>query len=126
MKALVAVKRVIDYNVKARVKSDGTGVDLAGVKMSMNPFDEIAVEEAVRPKEAGVVALRDAAEHHVGEEKAARNDRRVVARCRPRAAHAVAEGQRAEAACRRRQGGRRGDADRQAEVRSKGDLRWRS
>ena len=55
MKALVAVKRVIDYNLKARVKSDGTGVDLAGVKMSMNPFDEIAVEEAVRLKEAGVV-----------------------------------------------------------------------
>jgi len=55
MKALVAVKRVIDYNVKARVKSDGTGIDLAGVKMSMNPFDEIAVEEAVRLKEAGVV-----------------------------------------------------------------------
>ena len=55
MKALVAVKRVIDYNVKARVKSDGSGVDLAGVKMSMNPFDEIAVEEAVRLKEAGVV-----------------------------------------------------------------------
>jgi electron transfer flavoprotein beta subunit len=56
MKALVAVKRVIDYNVKARVKSDGSGVDLAGVKMSMNPFDEIAVEEAVRLKEAGVVS----------------------------------------------------------------------
>jgi len=55
MKAMVAVKRVIDYNVKARVKSDGSGVDLAGVKMSMNPFDEIAVEEAVRLKEAGVV-----------------------------------------------------------------------
>ena len=56
MKALVAVKRVIDYNVKARVKSDGSGVDLAGVKMSMNPFDEIAVEEAVRLKEAGIVS----------------------------------------------------------------------
>jgi len=56
MKILVAVKRVIDYNVKARVKSDGTGIDLAGVKMSMNPFDEIAVEEAVRLKEAGVVS----------------------------------------------------------------------
>ena len=56
MKALVAVKRVIDYNVKARVKSDGSGIDLAGVKMSMNPFDEIAVEEAVRLKEAGVVS----------------------------------------------------------------------
>ena len=56
MKVLVAVKRVVDYNVKVRVKSDGTGVDLAGVKMSMNPFDEIAVEEAVRLKEKGVVA----------------------------------------------------------------------
>jgi electron transfer flavoprotein beta subunit len=55
MKALVAVKRVIDYNVKVRVKSDGTGVDLANVKMSMNPFDEIAVEEAVRLKEKGIV-----------------------------------------------------------------------
>ena len=55
MKALVAVKRVIDYNVKARVKADGSGVDLANVKMSMNPFDEIAVEEAIRLKEKGVV-----------------------------------------------------------------------
>jgi electron transfer flavoprotein beta subunit len=54
MKILVAVKRVVDYNVKIRVKSDGSGVDLANVKMSMNPFDEIAVEEAVRLKEAGV------------------------------------------------------------------------
>ncbi len=54
MKVLVPVKRVMDYNVKARVKSDGSGVDLANVKMSMNPFDEIAVEEAVRLKEAGV------------------------------------------------------------------------
>ena len=54
MKALVAVKRVVDYNVKVRVKSDGTGVDIANVKMSMNPFDEIAVEEAVRLKERGV------------------------------------------------------------------------
>ena len=53
MKALVAVKRVIDYNVKVRVKADKTGVELANVKMSMNPFDEIAVEEAVRMKEAG-------------------------------------------------------------------------
>jgi electron transfer flavoprotein beta subunit len=56
MKIFVAVKRVIDYNVKVRVKSDGSGVDLAGVKMSMNPFDEIAVEEAVRLKEKGVVS----------------------------------------------------------------------
>jgi electron transfer flavoprotein beta subunit len=55
MKVLVTVKRVIDYNVKARVKSDGSGVDLANVKMSMNPFDEIAVEEALRLKEAGKV-----------------------------------------------------------------------
>ncbi|WP_292963007.1 electron transfer flavoprotein subunit beta/FixA family protein, partial [Novosphingobium sp. UBA1939] len=56
MKALVCVKRVIDYNVKPRVKGDGTGVDLANVKMSMNPFDEIAVEEAIRLKEKGVVS----------------------------------------------------------------------
>ena len=56
MKALVAVKRVVDYNVKVRVKSDQTGVDIANVKMSMNPFDEIAVEEAVRLKEKGVVS----------------------------------------------------------------------
>ena len=56
MKVLVAVKRVIDYNVKARVKADGSGVDLANVKMSMNPFDEIAVEEALRLKEKGVVS----------------------------------------------------------------------
>lgn len=54
MKILVAVKRVLDYNVKARVKSDGSGVDLANQKLSMNPFDEIACEEAVRLKEAGV------------------------------------------------------------------------
>ena len=54
MKVLVSVKRVIDYNVKVRVKSDGNGVETANVKMSMNPFDEIAVEEAVRLKEAGV------------------------------------------------------------------------
>ena len=54
MKVLVAVKRVVDYNVRVRVKPDGSGVDLANVKMSMNPFDEIAVEEAVRLKERGV------------------------------------------------------------------------
>ena len=53
MKILVPVKRVVDYNVKIRVKADGSGVDLANVKMSMNPFDEIAVEEALRLKEAG-------------------------------------------------------------------------
>src|SRR5262245_66020055 len=54
MKILVPVKRVVDANVKVRVKSDGTGVELANVKMAMNPFDEIAVEEAMRLKEAGV------------------------------------------------------------------------
>ncbi len=56
MKILVAVKRVVDYNVKVRVKSDGTGVETANVKMSMNPFDEIAVEEAIRLKEAGTAS----------------------------------------------------------------------
>ena len=56
MKVLVAVKRVVDYNVRVRVKPDGSGVDLANVKMSMNPFDEIAVEEAVR--------LKEGKEHH--------------------------------------------------------------
>ena len=56
MKALVAVKRVVDFNVKVRVRADGTGVETANVKMSMNPFDEIAVEEAVRLKEGGVVS----------------------------------------------------------------------
>ncbi|MBC7731144.1 MAG: electron transfer flavoprotein subunit beta/FixA family protein [Bacteriovorax sp.] len=55
MKVLVPVKRVVDYNVKVRVKSDGSGVDIANVKMSMNPFDEIAVEEAVRLREKGIV-----------------------------------------------------------------------
>jgi electron transfer flavoprotein beta subunit len=54
MKVLVSIKRVVDYNVKVRVKADGTGVETANVKMSMNPFDEIAVEEAMRLKEAGV------------------------------------------------------------------------
>ena len=56
MKVLIAVKRVIDFNVKPRVRMDGSGVDLANVKMSMNPFDEIAVEEATRLKEKGVLS----------------------------------------------------------------------
>ena len=56
MKVLIAIKRVVDFNVKVRVKSDNTGVDIANVKMSMNPFDEIAVEEAVRLKERGIVS----------------------------------------------------------------------
>src|SRR3546814_3199635 len=55
MKVLVPIKRVVDYNVKIRVKSDQTGIDLANVKMSMNPFDEIAIEEAVRLKESGKI-----------------------------------------------------------------------
>ena len=59
MKILVPVKRVIDYNVKVRVKADGSGVDLANVKMSMNPFDEIAVEEAIRLKEKGIAERSD-------------------------------------------------------------------
>jgi len=54
MKVIVAVKRVVDYNVKIRVKADGSGVELANVKMSMNPFDEIGVEEAIRLKEKGI------------------------------------------------------------------------
>jgi len=54
MKVLVPVKRVVDYNVKVRVKPDGSGVETANVKMSMNPFDEIAMEEAIRLKEAGI------------------------------------------------------------------------
>src|SRR5688500_20389524 len=56
MKVLVAIKRVVDFNVKVRVKADGSGVETANVKMSMNPFDEIAVEEAVRLKEAGAAS----------------------------------------------------------------------
>ena len=56
MKILVPVKRVVDYNVNIRVKADGSGVDLANVKMSMNPFDEIAVEEALRLREAGIAS----------------------------------------------------------------------
>src|SRR2546428_10265061 len=55
-KALVAVKRVVDPNVRVRIRSDGTAVDMAGLKMSINPFDEIAIEEAVRLKEAGTVS----------------------------------------------------------------------
>ncbi|TXT29689.1 MAG: electron transfer flavoprotein beta subunit, partial [Rhodocyclaceae bacterium] len=54
LKVFIPIKRVADYNIKVRVKADGTGVDLANVKMSMNPFDEIAIEEAVRLKEAGI------------------------------------------------------------------------
>jgi len=77
MKVLVPVKRVIDYNVKVRVKSDETGVDLANVKMSMNPFDEIAVEEAVRLKEAG--AAEEIVAVSIGPEKAQDQIRQALA-----------------------------------------------
>ncbi|MEE9433241.1 MAG: electron transfer flavoprotein subunit beta/FixA family protein [Sphingorhabdus sp.] len=89
MKILVPVKRVIDYNVKPRVKPDGSGVDLANVKMSMNPFDEIAVEEALRLKEAGsaseVIAVS------VGPEKAQETLRTALAMGADRAILIVAE-----------------------------------
>ena len=77
MKIIVPVKRVVDYNVKVRVKSDGTGVDIANVKMSMNPFDEIAVEEAVRMKEAGVAT--DVLVVSIGPEKAQAEIRQALA-----------------------------------------------
>jgi len=77
MKVLVPVKRVIDYNVKVRVKSDESGVDLANVKMSMNPFDEIAVEEAIRLKEAGIVT--EIVAISIGPEKAQDQIRQALA-----------------------------------------------
>lgn len=77
MKVLVPVKRVIDYNVKVRVKSDQTGVDLANVKMSMNPFDEIAVEEAIRLKEAGIAT--EIVAISIGPEKAQDQIRQALA-----------------------------------------------
>ena len=89
MKILVSVKRVVDYNVKIRVKSDGSGVDLANVKMSMNPFDEIAVEEAVRLKENGkaeeVVAVT------IGPKKAQETLRTALAMGADRAIHIEAD-----------------------------------
>ena len=90
MKALVAVKRVLDYNVKPRVKSDGSGVDLANVKMSMNPFDEIAVEEAIRLKEKGVVTEIVAVS--VGPAKAAETLRTALAMGADRAILVEVEG----------------------------------
>src|ERR1700756_5760396 len=78
MKVLVPVKRVIDYNVKARVKPDSSGVDLANVKMSMNPFDEIAVEEAIRLKEKGI-AKGDIVALSIGPEKASETLRTALA-----------------------------------------------
>src|ERR1700740_191354 len=90
MKILVPVKRVVDYNVKIRVKPDGSGVELANVKMSMNPFDEIAVEEALRLKEAGkaeeVIAIS------IGPVQAAETIRRALAMGADRGILVKAEG----------------------------------
>ena len=89
MKIIVPVKRVIDYNVKPRVKSDGTGVDLANVKMSMNPFDEIAVEEALRLREKGVATEVIAVS--IGPDKAQETLRTALAMGADRAILVVAE-----------------------------------
>lgn len=85
MKALVAVKRVVDYNVKVRVKADGSDVDIGNVKMSMNPFDEIAVEEAVRLKEAGKITEIIAVS--LGEKKCEETLRTALAMGSDRAIH---------------------------------------
>ncbi len=85
MRVLVPVKRVLDYNVKPRVKADGTGVDLANVKMSMNPFDEIAVEEALRLREKGLVT--EVVAVSVGPAKAAETLRTALAMGADRAIH---------------------------------------
>ena len=89
MKILVPVKRVIDYNVKPRVKPDGSGVDLANVKMSMNPFDEIAVEEAIRLKEKGVAT--EVVAVSIGPDKAQETLRTALAMGADRAILIVAE-----------------------------------
>ena len=93
MKVLVPVKRVLDYNVKPRVKADGSGVDLANVKMSMNPFDEIAVEEAIRLKEASVKAggVTEIVAVSVGEQKAQETLRTALAMGADRAILVVSE-----------------------------------
>jgi len=91
MKILVPVKRVIDYNVKPRIKADGSGVDLANVKMSMNPFDEIAVEEAIRLKEKGVATEIIAVS--IGEQKAQETLRTALAMGADRAILIVSEGE---------------------------------
>ncbi|MCJ8156232.1 electron transfer flavoprotein subunit beta/FixA family protein [Sphingomonas sp. LaA6.9] len=91
MKVLVPVKRVLDYNVKPRVKADGTGVDLANVKMSMNPFDEISVEEAIRLKEKGVAT--EIVVVSIGEAKAQETLRTALAMGADRAILITAEGE---------------------------------
>jgi electron transfer flavoprotein beta subunit len=90
MKVLVPVKRVLDYNVKPRVKADGSGVDLANVKMSMNPFDEIAVEEAIRLKEKGVAT--EIVVVSIGEAKAQETLRTALAMGADRAILVTVEG----------------------------------
>ena len=90
MKVIVPVKRVIDFNVKVRVKADGSGVDLANVKMSMNPFDEIAVEEAVRLKEKGKVTEIVAVS--IGPQQAAETIRTALALGADRGIHVKADG----------------------------------
>src|SRR5881398_743199 len=89
MKVLVAVKRVIDYNVKPRVKMDGSGVDLMNVKMSMNPFDEIAVEEAIRLKEKGIAT--EIVVVSIGEQKSQETLRTALAMGADRAILIVSE-----------------------------------
>ncbi|MEG3181588.1 electron transfer flavoprotein subunit beta/FixA family protein [Sphingomonas sp. LT1P40] len=89
MKVIVPVKRVLDYNVKPRVKADGTGVDLANVKMSMNPFDEIAVEEAIRLREKGVAT--EIVVVSIGEQKAQETLRTALAMGADRAILVVSE-----------------------------------
>src|SRR3546814_16370191 len=89
MKLLVPVKRVIDFNVKPRVKADGSGVDLANVKMSMNPFDDIAVEEAIRLKEKGVAT--EIIDISIGEAKAQETLRTALAMGADRAILIVSE-----------------------------------
>ncbi len=89
MKVLVPVKRVVDYNVRVRVKADQTGVELANVKMSMNPFDEIAVEEAIRQKEAGVVSEIIACS--IGEQQAQDTIRTALAMGADRGIHVLTD-----------------------------------
>ena len=91
MKILVPVKRVVDYNVKIRVKADGSGVETAGVKMSMNPFDEIAVEEAVRLKEKGIVT--EIVVVSIGQDAVQETLRGALALGADRAVHIVHEGE---------------------------------
>ena len=91
MKVLVPVKRVIDYNVKARVKADKTGIELANVKMSMNPFDEISVEEALRLREAGIA--EEVVAVSIGEQKCQETIRTALAMGADRGIHVLHEGE---------------------------------